>query len=459
MSTTASTQLQRVFKDPDYNETYSIKDDLQVIEHFFAVPLDYANPNGEKIRIFARQMIPKAKPNTPELPFLLYLQGGVGGPGFEINLQKNSGYPGELHEKYQTLWLDQRGTGLSTPLSPDTFPENVKTDEEIAQYLKHFRADNIVKDCEFIRQKLLGNRNRKWTLMGQSFGGFCAITYLSFHSSGLREVFTTGGLAPMVDQPDTVYEALALRVMKRNEVYYKKYPQDIKRVRDILLYLASNQVILPNGGRLTPSRWQQLGIAFGMHGGIDAIHQLVFRASNDLELFQKLSYKTLQNVEQRQSFDGNPLYAILHEPLYCQGKASNWSAERTLQKYDQFSWTKMRTQAIDIPVYFTGEMIFPDMFDDYANLRPWKGAAEILAKDSSWPPLYDLEQLSKNEVPVSAATYFNDMYVDFSFAQDTAAKIKNTEQYITNQLVHDGIHADSSDVMKKLFKISKREFD
>lgn len=51
------------------------------------------------------------------------------------------------------------------------------------------------------------------------------------------------------------------------------------------------------------------------------------------------------------------------------------------------------------------------------------------------------------------------MYVDFGYAQETASKIKNTEQYITNQLVHDGISEDPSDVMKKLFKISKREYN
>ena len=52
---------------------------------------------------------------------------------------------------------------------------------------------------------------------------------------------------------------------------------------------------------------------------IHIILELVFRAFNDLELFNKLSYKTLQLIEQSQSFDGNPIYAILHEPLYCQG--------------------------------------------------------------------------------------------------------------------------------------------
>jgi len=329
---------------------------------------------------------------------------------------------------------------LSTPLLPDTPPSSVTTDEQIAQYLKNFRADSIVKDCEAIRQLLLGQKSspedRKWTILGQSFGGFCAINYLSFHHTGLKEVFLTGGLAPLVNQPDSVYESLAHRVIKRNIIYYEKYPQDVKRVRDIVAYLDSNQIALPSGGHLTPSRWQQLGISFGQHGGIDDVHQLVLRASNDLELFSKLSYKTLQLIEQRQSFDGNPIYAILHEPIYCQGRAANWSASRILHKYEQFSWSKVRVQGDSAPLFFTGEMIFPSMFDDYANLRSWKGAAEILAKDDSWGTLYDLEQLSKNEVKVSAVTYFNDMYVDFDLAQETASKIKNTEQYITNQLVH-----------------------
>ena len=55
--------------------------------------------------------------------------------------------------------------------------------------------------------------------------------------------------------------------------------------------------------------------------------------------------------------------------------------------------------------------------------------------------------------------YFNDMFVDFDFAQETASKIKNTEQYITNQLVHDGLHEDSQDVINTLCRLSKREFN
>ncbi|EEB99656.1 hypothetical protein MPER_00627, partial [Moniliophthora perniciosa FA553] len=132
-----------------------------------------------------------------------------------------------------TLWLDQRGTGLSTPFSYETLPASVKTDQQIADYLKFFRADSIVKDCEVIRKILLGNREKeaeqKWSIMGQSFGGFCAITYLSFFPQGLKEVFMTGGLAPLIDQPDVNYEHTIKKVIARNKVYYEKYPRDIKR--------------------------------------------------------------------------------------------------------------------------------------------------------------------------------------------------------------------------------------
>lgn len=119
------------------------------------------------------------------------------------------------------------------------------------------------------------------------------------------------------------------------------------------------------------------------------------------------------------------------------------------------------------------------MFDDYANLRPLKGAAEILAQDKDWPVLYDIEQLKKNEVKVTAATYafsctkiycfyhadqmhisyYDDMYVDFGLAQETANTIRNTEQFITNQMYHSALRHHYKEVIEKLFKISKRERD
>jgi len=85
-------------------ETYEIKDNIKVVERFFELPLDYAYPEGQKIRVFARNLIPKNKAPTLEaeakLPYFVYLQGG---PGFEVGLQGNTGFAGEIHERgYQT---------------------------------------------------------------------------------------------------------------------------------------------------------------------------------------------------------------------------------------------------------------------------------------------------------------------------------------------------------------------
>ena len=67
------------------------------------------------------------------------------GPGMEATSQppSNSGMLKVLMDKgYQVLQLDQRGTGLSTPISAATLLEN-KTLEQQAAYMKLFRADNI----------------------------------------------------------------------------------------------------------------------------------------------------------------------------------------------------------------------------------------------------------------------------------------------------------------------------
>ncbi|GMF75568.1 unnamed protein product [Aspergillus oryzae] len=79
------------------------------------------------------------------------------------------------------LFLDQRGTGLSSTISAGTLALKGNAIKQ-AEYLKNFRADNIVRDCEAVRRCLTVDYpedKRKWSIIGQSFGGFCAVTYLS----------------------------------------------------------------------------------------------------------------------------------------------------------------------------------------------------------------------------------------------------------------------------------------
>jgi len=130
------------------------------------------------------------------------------------------------------LYLDQRGTGLSTPVSAATLALQGDVKKQ-ADYLKLFRADSIVKDCEAIRKTLTADypeELKKWSVLGQSFGGFCILTYLSQHPEGLREAFTTGGLAPIARTADEVYSATYKNVIERNKAYYAKYPEDVDTI-------------------------------------------------------------------------------------------------------------------------------------------------------------------------------------------------------------------------------------
>ena len=94
-----------------------------------------------------------------------------------------------------------------------------------------------------------------------------------------------------------------------------------------------------------------------------------------------------------------------------------------------------------------------DMFTDYDELRPLKETADIVARISDWPDLYDEAQLAKNEVPIYAATFLDDLYVDFELAMETASKIKGCRTFITNTMYHNAIGAKSDEIVKELFSL------
>jgi proline iminopeptidase len=99
------------------------------------------------------------------------------------------------------------------------------------------------------------------------------------------------------------------------------------------------------------------------------------------------------------------------------------------------------------------------MFESYTELKQVQEVAEILATTSDWPALYDEAQLAKNEVPVYAATYVDDMYVHFDLASNTAAKIKGTKQFITNTMYHDALRSKSGEIMRQLFNLRDDSID
>lgn len=308
-------------------------------------------------------------------------------------------------------------------------------------------------DCEAIRKTLTADfpeEKKKWSIMGQSFGGFCAVNYLSRFPQGLQEVFTVGGLPPLVTHPQLVYDRLFRKVKQRNKVYYQKYTEDIHRVKDIVRYIQKEDVKLPSGGKLSVLRLRQLGIYFGFHGSIDSVHEMITRFTSDLNQFGFFTRPTLAAFEAMTPFDTMPLYALLHEPIYARGGASRWAADRAMSQFPEF--TRVHVDGPE-PILFTGEMVFRDMFKDFDELHGLLDTADHLANTHDWPELYDEAQLAKNEVPVYSATYVEDMYVEFELARDTASKIKGCKTFVTNVLYHDALIHKTDELMKQLFAL------
>ena len=93
------------------------------------------------------------------------------------------------------------------------------------------------------------------------------------------------------------------------------------------------------------------------------------------------------------------------------------------------------------------------MFDAYSELRKLKTVAETLARTSDWPALYNEAQLAKNKVPVYAAAYYDDMYVDFDLSMDTASRIQGCKTFVTNAMYHDAIRSKMDEVVRGVWAL------
>lgn len=411
-------------------------------DHEFTVPLDPHPPHdsgGERITVFAREVVAPEKKDE-ELPYLVFLQGG---PGYGAPRPiEASGWLGRALQEFRVLLVDQRGTGRSSPISHQSLARRGDAAAQ-ASYLKHFRADGIVADCERIRVTLLGEQG-KWTVLGQSYGGFCITHYLSAAPRGLAGVVLTGGLPPLTATCDEIYRRTYRLVGERNRRYYERYPEDVARVQEIAAYLEKHDVELPTGGPLSVRRFQQLGLHFGFSDGAEVVHYLVEDAFTKGERGRELAYTFRREFEGALHFDTNPIFSILHEAAYCQGFASRWSAERIRAEFPEFEHRP------DAPLFFTGEMIYPWMFEEMPTLRPLRDAAELLAQDEDWPRLYDVDALRANEVPAVAAIYHDDIYVEREFSKDAAETIAGLRPWITNEYEHNGLRSYGDKVLDRL---------
>jgi len=157
-----------------------------------------------------------------------------------------------------------------------------------------------------------------------------------------------------------------------------------------------------------------------------------------------ISDSFLMRAFERTNTRTNPLYWTLQEFIYADGDTMpiRWAAAEEKAHRAEFD-------TLARPLMFTGEAMFPWMFEQMPELKPFKPAMDLLMEDTSWDKIYDPQRLACNEVPLQAAVYFDDMYVDSGLQLDTLSRVGNSHAWVTNEFEHDGLHG--SVVFKCLF--------
>ena len=407
--------------------------------------------------------------------------------------------------------------------------------EDVTNYLSCFRADSIVQDAELVREALLvprfGSRDdvvvattdggtttsktdnkiattgnnkhninhdkdapKPWGVcLGQSFGGFCLMTYLSQVRHPPQVALFTGGIAPIMTPLREVYTRLWKRVRQRSLQYYDMYPGDIRLVKRIVQRLLQQPALLPSGGVLTARRFLQIGLDYlgSSPSAFAAFHQFLSTAvlsdlQGDCNVGEiEFSRAFLKSIESSQSFDDHPIYFWLHEAIYANGgggelnggngKIDNvptaWaahSAHQELMQSDPKIWdyreTSQQLEDDSIRTLFFGEMVFPWMADgDYVELSGLglRMVAHALAHKTDWKPLFNTTQIqmalssSSSNCRAAAAVYYDDFYVDFDCAMQVLRNeydgpMKNCKILVTNEYQHSGLRDDGANLFAKL---------
>ncbi len=403
---------------------------LTITNLWLDAPLDHRHPEAETIEVFARVATAEG---GADRPYLVFLQGG---PGFEAPRPTADTPPwlARVLREYQVVMLDQRGTGRSTPVGVQVRRDASGLTAAVtgrpagrgiadqADYLTHLRADEIVNDAERVREALGA---KTWTVLGQSFGGFTTLHYLSTHPESLAGAVITGGLSAVGRPIDDIYATTWQIMVDKSEAYYRRFPADRERMRDLAGYCAAGEITLPNGDVVSPARLRTVGQKLGMQGGAEALHYLLGLDHRSSAFSHDLAAML--------PFEGrNPLYAVLHESSYADGVVTGWSADRT-----------MPDRVRDDVTLLGGEHLHRSVFAEDTALAAFSEVADVVA-GHQWNQLYFPERLAQVDVPVAASVYYADAFVPREFSMETAALLPDCRTWVTSEYEHNGLRMDTA---------------
>lgn len=419
---------------------------LTVKEHILTCPWDHSDPSGGNFDLYARELIPAG---GEDLPVLVYLQGGPGFPA-PRPVDQTSGVIGEALKNYRVILLDQRGTGRSHRIDGNSPAEDRSVDR-----LELLRQEHIVKDAELLREALGITR---WSLFGQSFGGFCITSYCSLFPESVEEAFLTGGLPTITSGIEDIYRTTFAAIRARHSAWYSRYPWADQRVREVAHHLDQSDETLPTGERLSARRFRTIGINLGRGAGLHELAYLLEDPFHQVAGEKRLRTDFLDTVCSHVSFAQGPLYWAIHESIYggvVSDARTAWAAHRVREEIPGFE--EQADPRSKDPYYLTGEHIFPWQCEEDPALRLFGEAAGKLAQKTWRTSPYDVDVLAEKSPTSAAAVYYDDAFVPVEGSMVAASLYKDCRVHLTNEFQHDGIKWDGAALFRML-REKVREF-
>lgn len=400
--------------------------DVTVHHHTLTVPLVWDDDADTRtLEIHAAEVV---REGGEQLPYLVFLQGG---PGHEapraLRAPSSPAWLETALAHYRVVMLDQRGTGASTPVGEWLLRDGTAA---AVEYLTHLRADAIVRDAEALREYLGA---ATWTTLGQSFGGFTTLAYLTRAAESLERVYFTGGLSAVGASPDHVYSRTYDKTRVMVQRYYSRFPEHRDAMRRVVEMAAAGEIVLPGGEVLSVSRARSLGMLLGSDNGWQTLWGV-------LEQDPRTNGFRYDMAAALPFSPRNPLYYVLHESSYADGFATRWAAERV--EPDDYR---------EDPTLLTAEHVRRDWAVTVPEWRPWAEVAERLA-EVPWPQLYDPRVIADSGVRGAAAVYVNDIYVPLEESLATAELLPGVATWVTSQFEHGGLRTGG--VLERLIDLS-----
>ncbi|MET8697751.1 alpha/beta hydrolase [Kitasatospora sp. NPDC004723] len=188
------------------------------------VPLDYTDPAADALDL-ALIKLPAAKPDQ-RIGSLMVNPGGPGGSGIDMVKWGAKDYDGTLHNRFDVIGFDPRGTGESSPVvcyddkKRDADNESDQPLDPVARKAEHVKnATEHAAVCQAKSGKLLpfvGTRNtardldvlravvgdRKLNYLGVSYGTYLGALYAEEFPKNVGRLVLDGAVDPAQDRLD-----------------------------------------------------------------------------------------------------------------------------------------------------------------------------------------------------------------------------------------------------------------